>query len=269
MFDDIKFFKSTRLNENCIYKKNQFYLARSVDNTRIFRCSTKWCPSSLILDKDNDIISEGNHNHDSLSDDKIRKILLKAKFRDLAVKLPIIPKDLFIQETANMDGNELAAFGHSKQNYRTIRNIKKKANMESLKENNDIPEELKYTLSQKLFFQFDSGVSLIQSSCVWICDGTFKSSHPEFKQIFIIHCSIFDNYIPTIYVLLPGKSYDCYINMIIEVKKILEDKIAIKNLICDFEVAIKNAFIDQFPDLIVSHCMFHFGQIVWRQIQKN
>lgn len=105
--------------------------------------------------------------------------------------------------------------------------------MESLIDDNDIPEDFKLTISKKKFLQYDSGsvsnnrmvilfnndfLPLIQASRTWLCDGTFKSSPKEFKQLFIIHCSLYERYLPMIYVLLPGKSFNAYNNMIIELK---------------------------------------------------
>lgn len=52
--------------------------------------------------------------------------------------------------------------------------------------------------------------------------------------------------------------------MLVELKKLCDKNLALSTL-----SAIKNDFEDQFKEIIVSHCMFHFGQIVWRQIQKN
>jgi len=57
--------------------------------------------------------------------------------------------------------------------------------------------------------------------------------------------------------------------MICEVKSLLLNQFKIKNLICDFEISIRLAFENNFLGIHISHCLFHFGQIVWRKLAKN
>lgn len=63
-------------------------------------------------------------------------------------------------------------------------------------------------------------VENIQKSKIWLCDGTFKSCPVNFYQVFIIHCSIYDSFLPMVYFFLPDKQEKTYFNALIELKKI-------------------------------------------------
>ncbi|EEQ81347.1 hypothetical protein NCER_102255 [Vairimorpha ceranae BRL01] len=110
---------------------------------------------------------------------------------------------------------------------------------------------------------------MIQNAATWVCDGTFKSAPSGFSQVFIIHFSYHQEFMLLLYVLLPGKSLSDYNRMICEVKSLLLNQFKIKNLICDFEISIRLAFKNNFPGINISHCLFHFGQILWRNLAKN
>lgn len=100
-----------------------------------------------------------------------------------------------------------------------------------------------------------------------MCDGVFKSSPGDFKQVFTIHGMIYDKFLPLIYVLLPEKSQECYKQMLQKINGLISD-IELSTLICDFELAISSAFNDAYPNIILGRCLFHFGQIIWRNLQK-
>lgn len=164
---------------------------------------------------------------------------------------------------------------------RNIRNNKKQANMKTIIDNDDIPEEFKYTLSNNKFLQKDINFGkkrmliffnehdriTIINSTIWLCDGTFKMSPQSFCQIFIVHCSLFDKFLPLIYILLPDKMESTYVTMI-EILLNIFGQISLNNLVIDFEKAIRNAFLKTIPSISITHCMFHFGQIIWRKIQN-
>jgi hypothetical protein len=159
---------------------------------------------------DDKVYVEGLYNYDRLKDDESRSIVSKSNMKEVARKLPITPKYVFIQETANLDENVISELGFPKDIYRTIRNVNKRTNMGSLRDNNDISEEFKYTISDNLFLQYDSSItvrnkmiilftseylSLIRTSEIWLCNKTFKSSPSDFMQVFIIYSrSMINNY---------------------------------------------------------------------------
>ena len=43
----------------------------------------------------------------------------------------------------------------------------------------------------------------------------------------------------------------------------------VANVVMDFEYAMKNAFLKVFSNIKITHCLFYFGQIIWRTIQKK
>lgn len=41
------------------------------------------------------------------------------------------------------------------------------------------------------------------------------------------------------------------------------------HIVCDFEMGIISAIKECFPTTDLRGCLFHFGQIIWRKVQKE
>ena len=50
-------------------------------------------------------------------------------------------------------------------------------------------------------------LSMVQNAATWVCGGTFKSAPSGFSQVFIIHFSYYQEFMPLLNVLLPGKVF--------------------------------------------------------------
>ncbi|KAG0439061.1 hypothetical protein DMUE_2696, partial [Dictyocoela muelleri] len=110
--------------------------------------------------------------------------------------------------------------------------------------------------------------SLIGKSKIWICDGTFKTAPNNFYQVFVIHCSVYNGFLPLIHILLPNKTEETYYYMLKEIKDLINE-VSPTAVVIDFEIGIRNAFLKIFKNIKVKHCLFHFGQSIWRKIQNT
>ncbi|KAK6090227.1 hypothetical protein P3W45_000775 [Vairimorpha bombi] len=140
--------------------------------------------SRIRIDMDDKVYVEGLYNYDRLKDDESRSIVSKSNMKEVARKLPITPKYVFIQETANLDENVISELGFPKDIYRTIRNVNKRTNMGSLRDNNDISEEFKYTTSDNLFLQYDSTELKILFNCKYGFKHVNCDFEPEIRNAF-------------------------------------------------------------------------------------
>lgn len=106
----------------------------------------------------------------------------------------------------------------------------------------------------------------MKKSNFFLTDGTFKIAPMNFHQLFVIHVMYFDKRLPMVYALTKTKTLETYRQIFSILKE--KEKINIPHLICDFEIGIVNAFMSIYPKSKVYGCIFHFGQIIWRQVQK-
>lgn len=153
--------------------------------------------------------------------------------------------------------------------------IKKTANRTEL----IIPDEFKKTAKGEDFSFHDSGNNKsrflifttiknleILSECEnWAGDGTFSSVPIIFKQLYTIHGLKNGKMLPLVYMLLPSKSEKVHTQCL----TILKNRIPELNpnrIMVDVEPAFISAFHKVFPNTIVSGCLFHFSQCIWRNI---
>lgn len=102
-------------------------------------------------------------------------------------------------------------------------------------------------------------------------DGTFKSSSTSFYQIYIIHGSFSGQSFPLIYCFLNSKTETTYRRMFSIIKDVLLEKgvtFSPQKVQIDFERASFNAIRSEFANAHISGCYFHFGQAIWRRVQK-
>jgi hypothetical protein len=144
-----------------------------------------------------------------------------------------------------------------------------------------LPEAVKNDLQGDCFIQFDKGCKSIRrfiilfskrnvcflNKCKTILiDGTFWSVPSLFKQLVTFNVLLFGRYMPLCYILLSDKSEESYNESFEQLNLMVGFNV--KNIICDFEVALINAASKIFKDAKIFGCSFHFGQSVWRKVQS-
>jgi hypothetical protein len=112
-----------------------------------------------------------------------------------------------VKETLNKEKNILAALPKVTSIRDNITRNRNKIIGYSKETRFDIPESLKYDKNGNLFLRFDSGMEdenryiifytkfkeeKFKTMDVFIIDGTFKSSPPEFNQLVTIHVHFLD-----------------------------------------------------------------------------
>jgi hypothetical protein len=145
----------------------------------------------------------------------------------------------------------------------------------------EIPEELRKTTKDELFYWDDSGnddknrvilftteknLTLLDRYHDWLGDGTFYIAPTFFKQVYTIHILYEGQAYPMVYGLLPNKKQTTYKKFFKMVNHNLKNKVSTFNM--DFEKATMNAALKVFCcDICL--CFFHFSHSGFRQVQHN
>lgn len=99
-------------------------------------------------------------------------------------------------------------------------------------------------------------------------DGTFAVVPATFTQLWTVHVRVGFSFRPCIYALLPNKKMASYVHVL----QVLKERLPLlmpKMVSMDFEQGAISAFKSEFPDTKILGCNFHFGQSLWRKIQKE
>ena len=104
-------------------------------------------------------------------------------------------------------------------------------------------------------------------------DGTFKIAPSLWTQVFIISAQVdTDVFVPCCYAMLPDKTRDSYNSLFSMLKECLSRRGLIMSaqfFMSDFELNIKNSFMEFFPQTEVKGCVFHFAKAVVGQVHKR
>ncbi|KAE9524466.1 hypothetical protein AGLY_015187 [Aphis glycines] len=123
-----------------------------------------------------------------------------------------------------------------------------------------------------IIFGTEGFLKRLCSSEIVFMDGTFKSALKLFMQIYTLHCFVMGVMVPMVYALLPNKSTNTYTRMFNIIKEAaLRNDLAFKpkTFQIDFEIGMIVAIRDSFGyNIEIKGCLFHFGQSIWRQVQK-
>nr|XP_054757171.1 uncharacterized protein LOC129263283 [Lytechinus pictus] len=111
---------------------------------------------------------------------------------------------------------------------------------------------------------------LAEVSVVFI-DGTFKTVPRPYTQLVTLHGRTIGNMFTLAYALMNGKRLEQYRRLLQHLKNIAVDarlRFSPRIVVSDFEVAIRRAFVEEFPGIRVRGCYFHLTQSLWRKIQE-
>ena len=120
-----------------------------------------------------------------------------------------------------------------------------------------------------LIFGTQKGLQMLSDAKVWLADGTFKTAPRLFKQNYTVHGSLQGFTLPGVYACLPNKQQKTY-------KKFwaalwdhlgMEDDDDSKTLLVDFEKASYQAAQEEFEEIDLGGCFFHFKQALHRHVQ--
>ncbi|KAL0884147.1 hypothetical protein ABMA27_016160 [Loxostege sticticalis] len=118
-------------------------------------------------------------------------------------------------------------------------------------------------------------MTILSKSTYWILDGTFKVAPSLFTQLYTIHGNIFsDNTktFPLCFCLSTNKdkrTYDVMSELIAQYGQEHNLIMAPKVCILDFEKASILSLRSNFENITLHGCLFHLGQIIYRQVQAQ
>ena len=98
-------------------------------------------------------------------------------------------------------------------------------------------------------------------------DGTFKSSPPNFTQIWIVRITLHGVNIPVLYALLENKTEISY-TAVLQFLKRRCPRFDPDTFVVDFEAAEHNAIQAVYPDTRIQGCHFHYCQALKDRINK-
>lgn len=114
----------------------------------------------------------------------------------------------------------------------------------------------------------DLGLILRYPKITLFIDGTFSVVPKPFSQCLIVMAfePAVNLYVPICYVLAQGKSQDMYWRVLNELIILSNRQLEPENVTCDFEVALINAVLEQFPRANLVGCLFHWKQALRRKM---
>lgn len=105
------------------------------------------------------------------------------------------------------------------------------------------------------------------SSCKhWFTDGTFKTTHPLFNQVYIIHGLIYRTVQLLVYALVPNKRKSLYTTLL-ETLKMLEPNLISQTIMIAFAPVMLNLFESAFSG--VEKKRFSFSYFIYKKIEEH
>lgn len=216
------------------------------------------------------------HNHTANENNSKIRIAKAETTNDL------LPRVVISEAMSSLSFEKAILMPSFKSCAKNIQNLRNKHELGSDVTEVEIPNVFKFTVRSRSFLFFDSGqfnenrilffstdenLSYLENCETWVCDGTFRMVPAEFLRLYVIYGKICRNSVPLAFSLLRNKTKESYKQLF----KMLKEKISfikLKLLILDFEEAVILAAKESFPILNIRFCMFHFGQVFYRNIQK-
>ena len=119
-----------------------------------------------------------------------------------------------------------------------------------------------------LIFATDKAIEDLKQCKNWAGGGTFKSCPNIFFQLYVLHIQIHQFSAPRLFALLPDKVQITYERLFRKIKDLVNNKVP-QTILMDFEKAAHNTFLDTFPEVNLSCCLFHLGQNVYKRVVQE
>jgi hypothetical protein len=149
---------SEKNKPNVLYKNFKFYRKTVTKNKIIWYCINKHCNGKLHTTTDHLIIKDTPHNHESLSMEEIKILNQKIKIKQMAVGSSLKPSSILSNIYSHLDQSERQMLPKTRSIKNQISYLRKPFIHFTYDTNDDIPNELKTTLSGAKFLIYDSGI---------------------------------------------------------------------------------------------------------------
>lgn len=281
-----KFLESSKGQDRLILDGFIFYRERNHNDRTYWKCSeykTKSC-SARAITNGIDVVNSTVHNHAAnpafVSKEKVVHNMKKeVKETDSSLQRIIVNNTGTIPDAVAVN---LPRFESLKRTLRGVRGKEKYFSdllNPATREEFIIPLERFKTKRNKPFIMFDSGneeeriiilttsrnLRLLASTDDWFGDGTFGACPSLFEQLYSIHSIIDNSVIPLVYGLLPGKSTEIYKKFLQALKRLNKD-LNPTSILIDLELGMGNAMEEEFPNVTIRYCYFHYCQAVYRKV---
>ena len=278
--NDFTMLKTRRNKEMILYRDYFYVMDYKSKEFQYWRCQQRKCKGRLRtvpLNNIDSIEELGFYDH-TVSDEDKKKKLLECKIKNIAENTVYPTNKVYSVASINQSIMNIPIFS-KKSIYKHIQNIRKRKNIEttplsdcynSLKTNRNesfcLYDSGSIDKNRIIIFTTEKNMIHLKNSNYWIADGTFKVVPKEYYQLYTIHGAVFNKVFPLVYVLMSDKLQKSY-EQILQILKAKGNVDHPKNIIIDFEMAAYNAF-KKSSQTSIHFCLFHFGQCIYRKIQK-
>ncbi|KAI6652932.1 hypothetical protein LOD99_4009 [Oopsacas minuta] len=125
-----------------------------------------------------------------------------------------------------------------------------------------------------LIFGTQHNLRMLRRSKIWLADGSLKTAHPLFAQVYVVHGlhggddpMKTGHLLPSLFVLLPNKTEVAYLKMWEQIP-LLCPLAQPQQMLLDFEKGVITSFEHVWPNTVVKCCFFHLTQNIWRHVQS-
>lgn len=276
-----------KLFDDCGYS---YYFDCEKDNIFKWRCTSRIknkCTGKMetVINNSNHMIYKSQkHNHEPIAAEA-HLSHADSDLKNLA-STSMTPARIIREVTVNCDSDYRVYLPSKNAQKNKIKRIRKNYIIEPMNVDDiEIPNDLKF-IGEELFVlaekSFDNekiivlgtinGLKILGECKCWIMDGTFFVVPTIMAQLFSIHGMVETEIVPLIFCLMSKKSKAAYLELVYELHDLaVLNKINLnpERIITDFERTISIAAKEYFKNTDYKGCLFHFGQIIWRQVQKN
>uniref|UniRef100_A0A0K0FIQ2 MULE domain-containing protein n=1 Tax=Strongyloides venezuelensis TaxID=75913 RepID=A0A0K0FIQ2_STRVS len=159
-----------------------------------------------------------------------------------------------ISNTTNNDNNDCETDDEKNDSSKNIENV------------NDNDSVRKVYGNRILIFATRRTIELLQSMEKISIDGTFRVCPSQFYHMIVEHGYLNSRYLPLAYCLLQNKKKSTYLKVL---QTIFRNGNKVRFVTSDYEKRLLNSVLTNFSENVkLNGCYFHFGQSVWRAIQK-
>ncbi|KAL3117545.1 hypothetical protein niasHT_002862 [Heterodera trifolii] len=110
--------------------------------------------------------------------------------------------------------------------------------------------------------------SLRQFNVEVAINGTFDTAPRGIAQLYTMSVIIDHSAVPVVYGLMPNKELGSYTSFFETIRNRIGNNWFPTRIMSDFELAAMNAAGIVFPNSVRTGCLFHFGQALYRRVQR-
>ena len=274
---NMEFIQTNKKSELLVFEGYGYIRHRQLtDGASSWRCCITKCNGRVRLRNDQiEVITAHSHLPDPAD---IEKRKFRSALKDRAAMADETPRQTIFAAQKDINRETAANIPAYHSNQRTV-NRTRQQNRPQMSEPSslrgfEIPELLQMAHSGEKFMYYDSGpqdekriivfatlpaIDLLEQSEDWFCDGTFSTAPNVFFQVYTIHALVDGVNLPLVYALLPDKKEESYRKLLCSLPETSTKRVTI-----DFEIAVRNAFLQWNENIQIQFCFFHLGQNVWR-----